>query len=183
MSKQFSFADVAKQGDTGSYLKLKEGNNIIRVVSEFLLYESTFTNQQTGETKKTKKFVGYVLDRADGTFKPAFLARTIVGKIGDLQLSPGCEFDGVPMPYDVNVRANGAGTIDVEYNVIPMPRSDLTADELAEVSKLDVAEFIASLDREQGAQPAPAESSQQVAKPMSPEEEAALKSTGSAIPV
>ena len=46
-------------------------------------------------------------------------------------------------------------TLDVEYNVIPMPRADLTAEQLAEVAALDVAEFIASLDKEQGAQPEP----------------------------
>jgi hypothetical protein len=68
----FSFADEAKKAESGSYLKLKEGDNKIRIVTEFVLHESEY------QGKKTKKFVGFILDRRDGNFKPAFLAKSIV---------------------------------------------------------------------------------------------------------
>lgn len=191
MSKPFSFAAEAKKAESGSYFKLAEGDNKIRVVSEFVLHESTFTDKKTGETKKSKKFVGYVLDRRDATIKPAFLAKTIVDSIADLQLSDDYRFESVPMPYDVNIRAKNAGTIDVVYNILPLPRTDLTPEQVAEVEQLDVQEYIASL-ADDGSQPAAKQPSAEdmakaelaAARPMSAEDAAEFMGAGDgSIPV
>src|SRR4051794_6475387 len=96
---KFNFGEESKKAESGSYFKPKEDNNPIRVVSEFLLYESVYLG------KKTRKFVGFVIDRKDGAVKPAFLAKTIIDQIASLQMTPKEDygFEEVPMPYDINI--------------------------------------------------------------------------------
>jgi len=164
--KAFAFAEEAKKADSGSYLKLKEGNNVVRLVTEFLLYESSF------QGKPTRKFVGFVIDRADGAIKPAFLAKTIIDAIADLQLSGADEygFEGVPMPYDINIKATNAGTKEVIYSVIPAKAAKpLTEEELKAAGAVDVVEFITQLRQEQGA-PEQAQAAQKPLSEMTPEE-------------
>ena len=103
---------------SGGYLKLKEGANRMRVVSEAIPHPSEFTDQKTGKTTKTFKWLLYVIDRVDGTVKPFFMAPTIARMIADLQRSDDYGFDSVPMPYDITVNAKNAGKMTVEYTVM-----------------------------------------------------------------
>jgi len=141
---KFSFSEELKKAEGGDYLKLKEGGNVVRIVSPFLLYKSNY------QGRPTKKFVGYVIDRKDGAIKPAFLAMTLVEKIESLQLSPTYGFAEVPMPYDIDITAKNAGTIDVDYNVIPQPQVALTEEEQKAISAVSVEELIMSLQAQQG---------------------------------
>ncbi len=141
---KFNFGEEAKKAESGSYFKPKDGNNVVRIVTEFVLYESSF------QGKPTRKFVGYLIDRSDKAIKPAFLAKTIIDKIADLQMSgpapEGYGFDGVPMPYDINIKATGAGTKDVEYSVIPArTETPLTEEELKAISELSVRDYLTEL--------------------------------------
>jgi hypothetical protein len=70
----------------GDYLKLQEGTNKVRSMSECL--------EHPGEVngKPTFKWLCYVLHRKDGRIKPFFMADTIYK-----QMDPGYEFDEVPM--------------------------------------------------------------------------------------
>ncbi len=166
--KSFNFAEEAKKADTGSYLKLKEGSNPIRIASEFLLYESVYMG------KKTKKFVGFIIDRADhGLVKPAFLAKTIIDQIASFQSDSEYGFMEVPMPYDINISAIGAGTKEVQYTVIPArSNTPLTADEVKAIAEAgSVEQFILQLrEKEAGTeQPEPETASLDQIVPPAPE--------------
>jgi hypothetical protein len=98
---------------SSSFYKYKEGDNRLRLMSECLPHTSMF------DGKKNFKWLCYVLDRVDGEIKPFFMPHKIYKAIEALQLNPDYAFDEVPMPYDLTVNAKGAGTMDVEYSLIP----------------------------------------------------------------
>lgn len=98
---------------SGDYFKLKEGPNRVRLMSECLPHP--------GEYKGTKNFkwLCYVLDRRDAKVKPFFMPHTIYKFIESLQTSEDYQFYDVPMPYDITITADGAGTKEVKYAVMP----------------------------------------------------------------
>lgn len=117
-----------EQGLSGgaSYLKLQEGDNRIRLMSECVAHEGEY------QGKPTFKWLCYVIDRKDGKIKPFFMAHTIYKQIEALQMNTDYAFDEVPMPYDVTVNAKGAGTKEVVYTVVPARQNtQLTPAELA----------------------------------------------------
>ncbi len=107
--------DAEKQGllSSGDYLKLKEGQNRIRLVTECLAHEGEF------QGKKNFKWLCLVIDRTDQKVKPFFMPHTIYKQIVALQRSEDYAFDGVPMPYDLTINADGAGTKEVKYTLMP----------------------------------------------------------------
>jgi len=110
---------------SGDYLKLKNGDNRIRLMSVCLPHP--------GEYKGTKNFkwLCYVLDRRDGKIKPYFMQNSVYKQIEALQTNEDYAFVSVPMPYDVTVIAKNAGTIEAEYTLLPARKETaLTADEL-----------------------------------------------------
>jgi hypothetical protein len=109
----------------GGFLKLKEGDNRLRLMSECLPHISWF------DGKKNFKWLCYVLDRADGEVKAFFMPHKIYKAIEALQLNPDYQFFDVPMPYDLTIRAVKAGTINVEYSLIPARKeTELTQGEM-----------------------------------------------------
>lgn len=113
-----NFAERRKQAEeagllgSGDYLKLKEGGNRLRLVSDCLPHPGTY------QGKPNFKWLCYVIDRVDGKPKPFFMPHTIYKQIEALQMNPDYAFDDL-MPYDVTVNADGAGTKEVRYTVIP----------------------------------------------------------------
>lgn len=118
-------AEKAGLLSSGDYLKLKEGANRFRLMTECLPHE--------GEYKGTRNFkwLCYVLDRTDAKVKPFFMPHTIYKVIVGLQQNPDYEFSDVPLPYDLTVNAQGAGTKEVKYTVLPARKNtDVTDDEM-----------------------------------------------------
>ena len=138
----------------GDYLTIKEGSNIIRVLSEGVYHESTYTDKKTGKVSMTKTFVMFVIDRKDGKVKPYFAPYTVYKAIASLEEDPFYAFQGMPMPYDVNVKVANAGTLNAEYNVQASPnKSEITPDELvAAKEKGTIADYIKGLDKQDGQQ-------------------------------
>lgn len=113
----------------GDYLKLKEGDNRLRLMSECLPHASEF------QGKRNFKWLCYVLDRKDGKVKPFFMAHTIYKQIVALQQNPDYEFFDVPMPYDLTIHAIGAGTKEVKYTLMPARKNTaVTTEELAKLA-------------------------------------------------
>lgn len=145
-----SFAERRKQAEkagllgSGDYLKLKEGANRLRLMSECLPHP--------GEYKGTKtfKWLCYVIDRVDGKVKPFFMAHVVYKQIEALQMDPEYAFADVPMPYDVNVNAKGAGTKDVEYTVVAARKNtNITPAEMDDFeTQKPIAELQAALTKE-----------------------------------
>ena len=132
---------------TGDRFKLTEGNNRVRLLSEFLPHTSYFTPKATPgnpspPSSRRFQWLGYVLDRKDSQVKTFFMPHTIHKFIEDLQSNEDWAFDEVPMPYDITIVATGAGTKDVKYSVTPSPkRTKLTPEEmLAFAEKKPIAE-------------------------------------------
>ncbi len=95
---------------SGDFMTLKQGENKVRVVSEFEPFESEF------QGKMKTRFMGYVIDRTDGLIKPLTIGSQIFGQLGVLSLSSEYNFDNLP-PYDVIIKKSGDG-IDTEYTVL-----------------------------------------------------------------
>lgn len=98
---------------SGDYLKLKEGDNRLRLMSQCLPHAGEY------QGRPNFKWLCYVLDRVDGKIKPFFMPHTIYKKIEALQVNEDYAFSSVPMPYDLTIHAKGAGTKEVEYSLIP----------------------------------------------------------------
>src|ERR1035441_6368936 len=111
MSMLENLKKLEESGTVGGsdYFKVANGNNIIRVLSEGVYHESTYTDKKTGKVSITKKFVMFVIDRKDtsddhktGKVKPYFAPYTVYKDIASLEEDPFYAFQGMPMPYDVD---------------------------------------------------------------------------------
>lgn len=107
----------------GEYFKIKDGTNRFRLISECVPYASTY------QGKRNFKWVCYVIDRADGKVKPYFMPHKIYKQIEALQISEDYGFSDVPMPYDLTILAEKAGTIDVVYTLVPARKETQITDE------------------------------------------------------
>jgi len=152
MEKPFSFSASREKAEKefglgkGQYLKLKEGNNTLRLMSECVGHEDTYNG------RKNFKWVCWVIDRADNVIKPFFMPHSIYTDIEAYQMNPEYVFETVPMPYDVTITAKGAGTKEVKYTVTPA-RSNvpLTGAEVEEFGKrIDIHEFVQKLKDKAG---------------------------------
>lgn len=137
---------------SGDYLKLKEGDNRLRLMSECVPHKGEY------QGKPNFKWLCYVLDRKDGQIKPFFMPHTIYKQIVALQTNPDYEFFDVPMPYDVTIHAAGAGTKEVKYTLLPARKnSEVNADEMALLrAAKPLAELKKKLDEKRAASAKPA---------------------------
>lgn len=152
MSEKYSFEEELSVAEKqygiggGDIFKFKEGDNKFRVLSAGKPIATHRISQKEYHTcygqdegcpyheednaNPSVKFVMWIIDRADGKVKLAFMPHTIVKALRDLQNNPDYQFDAVPMPYDITVKATKAGTKEVEYSVVPArTNSELTVDE------------------------------------------------------
>ncbi len=145
-------AEKAGLLSSGDYLKLKEGPNRFRLMSECVPHESSY------QGKRNFKWLCYVLDRVDGKVKPYFMPHTVYKQIEALQLNDDYAFADVPMPYDLTVNAKNAGTKEVEYTIVPARKeSALNADEMSRLhAAKPLRELKTALDEKQQAAEQPA---------------------------
>ena len=129
------------------YFQIAEGANKIRVLSEGAIIASHWIGQKFhtcfGKDKGCQypherenvniKFLHWIIDRKDETTKLARFPYTIEKEIGALSADEDWAFDTFPMPFDLTLKAVGAGTKEVKYSVIPSPkRFDPSETELAD---------------------------------------------------
>ena len=155
MSDKYSFADelsvAEKQYAIGGndQFKFVEGDNRLRVLSpgKPIATHRGFANPKEFHTcygvengcpyhgeneapRTSVHFVMWILDRTDSKVKLAYMPYTIMKALRDLQNNPDYEFDNLPMPYDITVKATKAGTKEVEYSVVPARKNEpLTVEE------------------------------------------------------
>jgi hypothetical protein len=144
-----SFSEALKQAGSTDAFKFQEGDNKLRIVSGSEYLETLFVNEQTKEERISKKFVTWVLDRKDKALKLAYLPYAVAKSIAAYEADPEYAFKGYPMPFDINVTAEKAGTKDVKYNVIPgRSNTPLTADEQKAIAALEPIEDVGHRLRE-----------------------------------
>jgi hypothetical protein len=118
---QFTEALKDAPESSGATFKLVTGENKIRVLTEPKYIETMFKGNMS------RKWLTYIIDRKDGQLKLFFMPKTIVKAIADYEDNEFYKFDKLPMPYDIIIKAQNAGTIEAEYLVIASPkREDLT---------------------------------------------------------
>lgn len=128
-------------GQCGDWFKIAEGDNRVRILTELTPYVSHYkvgaclgkadcpTCKEDPDAKPTVKFLCHLIDRKDNIIKLAQLPYSVAKSIGDYQDDPDYSFASAPMPYDVNIKAKGAGTKEVVYTVIASPKRDNVTDE------------------------------------------------------
>ena len=123
-------------------MKLVDGENKVRLVSEFEQFISVFKDQPP----KTR-FVAYVIDRVDGKVKPFTFGAQIAGGIQALATSSEYAFGNLP-PYDIIITKSGSG-MDTEYKVNAARKdTPLTEEEKEMVAKENpIAELARKLDK------------------------------------
>src|SRR5262245_4383139 len=127
---------------SGEKLKLTDGNNQVRILSEPKMIQTMFKGNLN------TKWVAWVLDRKDSSkVKLFYMPKTIMEALADYEEEPAYRFDAPPMPYDIIVKAKNASTIDAKYTVIPVTtKTPLTAAEAEEFkAKKPIEEVVAKL--------------------------------------
>lgn len=114
-----------KESTGDDYFKFQEGDNRIQLLTHCAPHALRWTGSKyepvsDGEKATSIKGVCFVLQ--DGVIKLAQLPYTVVKAIKSLMEDPDYAFDSFPMPRMINIKAKGAGTVDVEYSVIPSPK-------------------------------------------------------------
>jgi hypothetical protein len=143
MSMLTNLKKLEAEGKVGGsdYFKPQNGNNIFRVLTEGIHDVNKFGNA---------RFVMFIIDRKDGKVKPYFAPYTVYKAVANLEEDPFYKFEGMPMPYDINLKVENAGTKDVEYSVTASPQNtELTADELAMAREHgSIVEYVAGLKKD-----------------------------------
>ena len=160
-----NYGDVEKQyGMGGNWLKLKGGENKIRLVSEFEVYGNHFDGKKgiicigkdKGCTECAKKSdvkaqaLGWVIDRTDGKVKLFRMPYSVFKKIGELQMQEEYQFETVPN-YDITITKTGEG-METRYSVIASRKdTDITGSEMEAINKTvkPVSEVIENMKSKQ----------------------------------
>lgn len=76
------------------------------------------------------KWLTWIIDRADGNQKLYNIPFSVTKMITSLKTNEEYFFEDFPMPYDITLNVNGAGTKEVKYSVVPSRKeSPITAEE------------------------------------------------------
>ena len=147
-----NYGDVEKQYNMGgNWLKLKSGENKVRLVSEFEVYGNHFDEKKgvkglicigkdkgcigcAKDIEVKAQTLGWVIDRSDGKVKLFRMPYSVFKKIGELQLQEEYQFETVPN-YDVTITKTGEG-METRYSVIAARKdTEITGDEMEDINK------------------------------------------------
>lgn len=140
---------IAQQGG-GDWYKFVEGDNIFKVLAEPMMIFEKFKvgicYTDCGY-EGNAKFLTFVLDRKDNKIKLAKLPYGIGTMIAEYEKDEDYSFEGFPMPYNIKVKAVGAGTKEVKYTVTPSPRREELSADVAEQmrKKASIADIVAKM--------------------------------------
>jgi len=144
------------------WFKWREGQNRIRILTEF---ETIYESYQDGICftgcgfEGTPKFMCYVLDmdainidnEKEPTIKLAKLPGAVANYVAGLQEDEEYTFDSMPMPYDIKVQVENAGTKEVKYQPMPAKDSPLPDGIMEELKKLKPVNEIVTKMKEKNA--------------------------------
>ena len=132
--------------ENSKFLKLEEGQNIVRIVSDFIIRQVTF---KTGST--STKYSCWVINRKNGHLIMADFGASIIKQLKALSESPEYAFDQLP-GYDITITRLGTG-MDTEYTVTPARKDTPLTDEEKSLIELagSLQTFIDNLESKQAA--------------------------------
>ncbi len=135
------------------FYKIKEGANKLRILSDFVRVETMMKSGKylgifQGNEPERQEFLkdksnslnlkgwAWAIVRETGELKIVQFGKTILGQLLAYRKDPDYAFEDMPMPYDIDVKAIGAGTKEVEYTVVPArSNSEVTNEEMAGLNK------------------------------------------------
>lgn len=132
------------------WFKMKEGINQFRILTEpevmFENFGKGICYHQCGY-EGSPKYLARILDRADNKVKLYKIPFTIFETIAGYEQDDELKWTGFPMPYDIKVKAIGAGTKEVSYTVMPSLKQEPLADDVLETleKQSPVKEVIAKM--------------------------------------
>ena len=138
--------ELTSKGGT-DYLKLKVGDNQIRIVTEFAKRVQHFQKGDclgqgcpncVGENSSpSAQYLCWVIDRTDGVIKIAQFGMGVMKMLKALSSNPQYKFDVVP-PFDITINRVGTTKEDTKYTLLP-DRADtpLTVAENEAILKLE----------------------------------------------
>lgn len=125
-----------KVENNSRFIKLTEGENPVRLVSGFTIYQKAY---QGG--KPSTRYACYAIDRKDGEIRFFEMGASIFKQVQALAMSSEYGFDDTP-PYDMVVIRQGTGPMDTEYTVRPARKdTELTNEEKAKIAELKPIEL------------------------------------------
>jgi len=132
------------------YMKLIVGDNKIRLISEPVLTYKHFDNEagitevyltkeaSASRSKIARRFIMYVLDRADGIIKQAEFGVQIMDQLKGIAMDAEYGVTEPVWPRDITINRKGTTMNDTEYFVKPSPSAvGLTVTEAALVAGLE----------------------------------------------
>lgn len=148
LKKEIGFADEQSSGGD-DWFKLKDGSTKVRVMHIGKLFTQWFDasskkmnicvgkengDNMPNDVKPSIRYMTWLLE--GGQLKIAILPYKIYKAIEDLQASDDWGFKEMPMPYDITLNVEGAGTKEVKYNVIPSPKmTEVSPEILADLAE------------------------------------------------
>ncbi len=139
-----SVKKAEEEHGTGSdFFKFQEGPNVMRIITKFHRFAEHYhpSDKTLSGVCLGKDEICKACNREDKDPKPptpkwmAWMANseglrivkfgtTIMKQLGALQKDSDWSFSDFPMPYPININAEGAGTKEVTYTVIAKPKSE-----------------------------------------------------------
>jgi len=121
MSKM-SYSDYDPSETSGIYMRLEQGDNRVRIVSEPYKFKREFPTSD----QPVQRYGWAVIDRADGELKYLEVGPMIFGQIVALNED---EDYGDPTTYDLKIKKTGE-MLETRYTVIPGKIEELTREEV-----------------------------------------------------
>lgn len=130
------------------WFRFEEGDNKMRVMTSFAVMGKHFSQSGykgicVGEehnckgcaegTKANPRWMAWILDHKDNSLKTVEFPYKIVKQLGEYQNSEEYSFPDFPMPYDINIKAEKAGTKDVIYTIIPARESSVVSQDVQDL--------------------------------------------------
>lgn len=129
-----------KKSSSEGYFKIEEGDNRVQLLTHTEPLAQLWDNAEKkyrvveeGEKATSIKGVCWLLH--DGKLKQAMLPYTVVKAIRELMQDPDYAFVEFPMPRQINIKAKGAGSKEVEYTVIPSPKETTVSKDILDELK------------------------------------------------
>lgn len=121
---QFNKDKEEFEKSSSDWFKFKEGDNKMRILAE---PAKLFEKFKRGVVYKgcdfaheaTMKYLTYILDYSDNRIKTAKIPYGVMEQIVGFMTNEDYQFTEFPMPYDITIKATGAGTKEVSYTVMP----------------------------------------------------------------
>lgn len=144
-------AQKSEHNSSGSgWFKFSEGKNSIRVLTEpepfFEDFKKGICYTDCGFSGSAKT-LAYILDNNDGRVKLMRIPYTISEMIASWQTDEDWAFEAFPMPFDIIIDAENAGTKEVVYKPTPRPKKSEVSNDIKEqvMKQKTCAEVIAKL--------------------------------------